>query len=313
MKKELFAEEITLIKLAQEYSDETKARELLESMRWPKGPVCPHCKCDDAYTVTPKKTSKSPARAGLYSCAACRKQFTVTVGTIFEDSHLPISKWLMAMFILCSSKKSISAHQLHRMLDITYRSAWFMAHRIRYAMAGGSIEKLTGTVEVDETYVGGQETQQTRGSKKVPVVALVSRKGPMMTRIVPTVSQKNLRKAINECVAKSASLNTDESMVYRKQYRDYVRHEVVNHSASEYTRLNPDGTMATVNSCESFFSLLKRGVHGSWHHVSRTHLHRYAGEFAFRWTHRQMTDGDRMEEVVKQVGGKRLTYKTVTA
>ncbi len=164
MKKEkpqFEAEELNLIALAQDYSDPDKARTLLESLLWPDGPVCPHCKNHKEkpiYSIKPRTTSKAPVRQGVYKCAACRKEFTVTVGTIFEDSHLPISKWLMAFFILCSSKKAISAHQLHRMLGITYKTAWFMAHRIRYSM-GPKLplgKLLTGTVEVDETFVGGK-------------------------------------------------------------------------------------------------------------------------------------------------------------
>ena len=158
MKTKLELEDVNLMTLAAQYSDEDKAIKLLEEMRWPNGVVCPHCKSvGEAYKLTPKTASASPGRKGLYSCGVCRKQFTVKVGTIFEDSHLPVSKWLMAMFILCSSKKSVSAHQLHRMLGITYKTAWFMAHRIRYAMGstGEKVPKLDGTVEIDETFVGG--------------------------------------------------------------------------------------------------------------------------------------------------------------
>src|SRR5256712_6948937 len=176
----LDGEDLNLIKLAQEYSDNDKARELLESLRWPNGPTCPHCgndgKAKSIYTITPKAASDRPARKGLYKCGACRKQFTVTVNTIFEDSHIPIGKWLMAIFLLCSSKKGMSAHQLHRMLDITYKSAWFMAHRIRFAMGEGPLaELLKGTVEIDETFVGGKGNMDTKHIRKTPVVALVQR------------------------------------------------------------------------------------------------------------------------------------------
>ena len=151
------ADEINLIKLARDYSDNDKARGLLESLRWPEGPICPHCKATEIYKLTARKKSKAPVRKGVYKCAQCRKQFTVTVGTVFEDSHIQIAVWMQAIFILCSSKKAISAHQLHRMLGITYKSAWFMAHRIRYAMGTGPLAQLLhGTVECDETYVGGK-------------------------------------------------------------------------------------------------------------------------------------------------------------
>jgi transposase-like protein len=310
------AEELNLVKLAQEYSDDDKARALLESLRWPDGPVCPHCQSDGKgakaiYKLEPKADSKSPARRGVYKCGSCRNQFTVTVGTLFEDSHLPLYKWLMAIFILCSSKKAVSAHQLHRMLGITYKTAWFMAHRIRYAM-GPPIpleSKLTGTVEVDETYVGGKGPSQTRYKRQVPVVALVQRDGDVHTRVVANVTQRNLKFAIADTVAKSAIVNTDDSGVYRKQLGAYARHDVVNHSREEYARHNPDGTVSHTNTCESFFSLLKRGVYGSWHHVSREHLPKYADEFAFRWNRRKATDGERAVAAIKATEGKRLTYR----
>lgn len=179
MKIKLDAEELNLMTLAKEYSDEDKARALLETMRWPNGPVCPHCKCDDVYKLTPSPKFKTPARKGLYCCAACRKQFSVTVGTVFEGSHIPISKWLMAMFIMCSAKKSISSNQLHRMLGVTYKTAWFMTHRLRFAMTPNHFAepKLTGTVEVDETFVGGKGDRTTKSQRKTPVVSLEPSQG----------------------------------------------------------------------------------------------------------------------------------------
>ena len=175
VKDEFDADELNLISLAQEYSDNDKARELLESLRWPNGCVCPHCKNDGKEKaiskLTPKAGSKSAVRKGVYFCGACRKQFTVTVGTVFEGSHIPISKWLMGWFLICSSKKGMSAHQLHRMLKITYKTAWFMAHRIRYAMGNDGI-KLNGVVEVDETFVGGKGDRTTRRQQKTPVMSV---------------------------------------------------------------------------------------------------------------------------------------------
>jgi transposase-like protein len=309
-------EDLNLIKLAQEYSDEDKARELLESLRWPQGATCPHCKrgksdCKDVYKIEPKAGSKSPARKGVYCCAACRKQFTVTVGTVFEGSHIPISKWLMAMFIICSSKKSISANQLHRMLGITYKSAWFMAHRIRFAMTPNhwAEPKLKGTVEVDETYVGGKGDRTTKASRKVPVVALIERGGIARVKVIASVTQKNLGQVLNECVDKGATVNTDEHGGYHQPLKQWKAHHKVCHSKSEYERKNQDGSIASTNTAESFFSLLKRGVYGSWHHVSREHLPKYANEFAFRWNHRHTTDGERMENFVPMIEGKRLTYR----
>lgn len=304
-------DELNLIKLAQEYADEDKARGLLESLRWPDGPVCPHCKCDDVYKLTPKASSKAPARKGLYSCAACREQFSVTVGTVFERSHIPISKWLMAMFIICSSKKSISANQLHRMLGITYKTAWFMAHRIRFAMADDVDRPLSGTVEVDETFVGGKGERKTTSRRKTPLVAMIERGGSVKTRVVANVTQKNLGAALNECVSKDATVNTDEHGAYRNPLKAWKAHHRVVHSRKQYTKKLPDGSTAGVNYCESFFSLLKRGVIGAWHHVSREHLAKYASEFAFRWNTRGDTDGERMSKFASMIEGKRLTYRQV--
>lgn len=314
MKTDFDAEELNLVKLAREYSDPEKARTLLESIRWPNGPVCPHCKnngTDKAiYKLQPKAGSST--RKGVYKCGACRKQFTVTVGTIFEDSHIPISTWLMALFIMCASKKAVSSHQIHRMLDVTYKTAWFMTHRIRFAL--GPVlpaEKLTGTVEVDETFIGGKGDMRTKKSRKTPVVALIQRDGACRTRVVADVTGKTVRAALETHVSQDAVVNTDDSGVYRGKLLDFKAHHVVNHSAYEYARDLDDGDVAHVNSAESFFSLLKRGVIGAWHKVSREHLPKYADEFAFRWTHRKVSDGERTVLAIQATEGKRLTYKQV--
>lgn len=310
----LNGDEINLVKLAQEYSDNDKARELLESLRWPNGPMCPHCANDGKskaiYTITSRTDSKRPSRKGLYKCGACRKQFTVTVGTIFEDSHIPIGKWLMAIFLLCSSKKGMSAHQLHRMLDMTYKTAWFMAHRIRFAMGEGPLAALIkGTVEIDETYVGGRGESRTLAIRKTAVVALVQRKGKVRTKVMSTVTQRNLRSCLNECAPAETIINTDKAGVYIGLNKTFQRHDVVDHSKYQYALKNADGSSAHVNTAESFFSLIKRGIMGSFHHVSREHLHRYASEFQFRWNNRHIEDGQRMEIAIEQVAGKRLTYR----
>jgi transposase-like protein len=307
-------DELNLITLAQQYADEDRARGLLESLLWPDGPVCPHCNNHTEkaiYKLEPKSNSKSKVRKGVYKCGACRKQFTVTVGTIFEDSHLPISKWLMAIFILCSSKKSISANQLSRMLKVTYKAAWFMNHRIRFAMSPElPLSKLLkGVVEIDETFVGGKGLHCSKTRRHTPVVALVQRGGPMQARVVSSVTQKNLGQALHECVSKDAVVNTDEHGAYRNPLKLWKAHHRVVHSRSEYIRRHKDGSVAGVNHCESFFSLLKRGVYGSWHHVSREHLPKYANEFAFRWNTRAQTDGERMETAIGMTTGKRLTYR----
>jgi len=237
----------------------------------------------------------------------------VTVGTILEDSHIPISKWLMAFFILCSSKKSISSHQLHRMLGVTYKTAWFLTHRIRYAMGPkfplGKL--LDGTVEVDETFVGGKGDRRTKRQRQTPVVALVQRDGACRTRVVADVTSKNLAAAISTHVSKEAIINTDDAGIYRGKLKAYKAHHVVNHSAEEYARQNEDGSVAHTNTVESFFSLLKRGVVGAWHHVSRERLAKYADEFAFRWTHRKSTDGERTVAAIQTATEKRLTYQQV--
>jgi transposase-like protein len=315
MKAKADKDEFNLAVLAREYSNERKARALFESLRWPDGAVCPHCakqgsECRDVYRIKPKSTSTRGARVGLWSCGACRKQFTVTVGTVLEGSHIPISKWLLAMFIMCSSKKGVSAHQMHRMLKVTYKTAWFLCHRIRFAMNEGPLARmLTGTVEVDETFVGGKGDIESRGARQTPVMALIERDGNVRTRVISSVTQKNLRAALNAYVAKDAIINTDQHKAYPLAVSGYRRHDTVNHSAYEYARKNSDGSLACTNTAESFFSLLKRGVYGSFHHVSREHLGRYADEFAFRWNNRKLTDGQRMEVAIEQVTGKRLTYR----
>jgi hypothetical protein len=245
----------------------------------------------------------SKTRQGLYKCKACRKQFTVTVGTVFEDSHIPMNKWLQAIYLLCSSKKGISAHQLHRMLGVTYKSAWFMAHRLRYAMTQTPlVEKLQGIVEVDETYIGGRKKGPNRGA---------NRKGPRMENKIgvvfpmPRVTAENLREAIVQNVSQDARLMTDESVLYVNVGREWpAGHESVKHSIKEYVR----GECHT-NSVEGFFSLLKRGINGVYHHVGKGHVGRYVDEFAFRYDSRKMTDGERANLAVLGAEGKRLTYK----
>lgn len=216
------------------------------------------------------------------------------------------------MAIICSSKKSVSSNQLHRMIGVTYKTAWFMTHRIRFAMTPNHFAepKLTGTVEVDETFVGGKGDRTTKSARKTPVVALVERGGIARVKVVASVTQKNLGAALHECVDKSAVVNTDEATAYVNPLKLWKQHNTVVHSKAEYKRQNADGSISSTNTAESFFSLLKRGVYGSWHHVSREHLWRYSNEFAFRWNHRHATDGERFEKLIPCIEGKRLTYKT---
>lgn len=305
------ADAMDLSKLAKYFSDEDAARTLLEEMRWGKdGAVCPRCGGADPYKLTPKADSKKPCRKGLYKCKACRKQFTVTVGTVFEDSHIPLSKWLLAIHLLAASKKGMSAHQLHRMLNISYKGAWFMAHRLRYAMQQGTLTPLmTGVVEIDETYVGGKRKGK-RGrpgadSHKTPVVALVERvTGRVRTFQVPRVTAENLREVIHGNVHPSSTLMTDDFRSYQAANPNVAAHHIINHTNGEYVRGE-----VTTNTVEGFFSILKRGINGVYHHVSRGHLPRYCDEFAFRYENRKVSDGARAAKLVLGAEGKRLTYK----
>jgi transposase-like protein len=308
------AGESVLKQLAEAYGEEGKARELLESWRWPRGPVCPHCQNAGEKRISElaaQPGSRSGVREGVYFCGACRQQFTVTVGTVMEGSHLPISKWLMALFLLCSSKKSLSANQIHRMIGVTYKTAWFLCHRIRFAMTPnhGAEPKLKGTVEVDETFVGGKGRARTRFCRQTPVVALIERLGLARVKVVASVTQKNLGAALSECVSREAVVHTDEHPGYRHPLKQWKEHQAVNHSHKEFQRRNPDGSRASTNTAESFFSLLKRGVIGAWHHVSREHLSKYANEFAFRWNTRHDSDGVRLTKFVGCIEGKRLIYR----
>jgi transposase-like protein len=300
---------LDLSKLAKFFSDEDAARDLLERMRWGQGgAVCPKCGAMEPYKLTPKPTSKKPGRKGLYKCRACRKQFTVTVGTVFEDSHIPISKWLLAIHLLCASKKGMSAHQLHRMLGITYKSAWFMAHRLRYAMTQEPLaSKLSGIVEADETYIGGRVKSGKKGPQlknKMAVVALVERGGRVRATVMPRVYGEQVREHIVKHVEQDVRLMTDESHLYTGIGKELASHETVKHSIKEYVR----GDVHT-NTVEGFFSLLKRGIVGVYHHVGTGHVHRYVDEFAFRYDSRRMTDAERAELAVAGAEGKRLTYK----
>ena len=300
---------LNLAKLAKWFSDEDAARALLEKMRWPNGPACPKCGGADPYKLTPKPGSKT--RKGLWKCRACRKQFTVTVGTIFEDSHIPISKWLLAIHLLCASKKGMSAHQLHRMLGVTYKSAWFMAHRFRYAMSQEPLaSKLSGIVEVDETYVGGTRKHRPQGGKPAPgdpqktaAMALVERNGRARAFPMERVTSRNAQDAIRSLVKKGSQMMSDEAHFYHALKSGYT-HETVHHSSGEYVR----GSVHT-NTVEGFFSLLKRGINGVYHHVGKGHLGRYCDEFSFRYSNRKMSDGARAELAVLGAEGKRLTYK----
>lgn len=302
---------------------EDKAREFLEAERWPKGAICPHCGVEgQSYRLKAKAESKHPVRPGVWKCGGCRKQFTVKVGTIFEDSHIPLTTWLKAIHLLCASKKGMSAHQLHRMLGVTYKSAWFMAHRIRYAMTQEPLSsKLTGIVEVDETYIGGKryfgpqsikagERAKDRPapfSGKEAVVSVLQRDGRVQSRHIGHVNAKTLRPIIDQMVAEDAHLMTDTSTVLTSAGSER-KHSQVNHKRKEYVR-RENGVCITTNGVEGYFANLKRGLNGVYHHVGKQHLHRYLSEFDFRYNARKLKDGERSLLAIKGTSGKRLKLR----
>lgn len=316
----------TLTELAKvACSDESAAVELMTRLRWPNGPACPLCGGDAPYKLSPKATTKHPVRRGLFKCRACRKQFSVTTGTVFEASHVPMSKWLMAIHLMSASKKGMSAHQLHRMLGVTYKAAWFVMHRLRHAMASNAsvFAKLSGTVEADETYVGGRRrigpTNKAdraalavgrpgpKDKKLTPVMALVERQGRLRLFPVERVDGRTLQNAIRENVNLDAHMMTDELHAYHGLDMGFASHNAIKHSAKEYVRGN-----VHTNTVEGVFSLLKRGIVGSFHHVSKGHLGRYCAEFEFRYNTRTAlgyTDGQRAAALVLGAENKRLTYK----
>lgn len=301
---------LTLKGLSKDYSREDEARELLESIRWADGVCCPRCGSTEVTKIEANPEKK--IRRGLYRCKDCRKnkrsnQFTVTVGTIFEDSHIPLSQWLQAITLLCSSKKGISAHQLHRQLGITYKSAWFMAHRIRYAMGTTAFKsKMKGVIEADETYVGGKARRIGRNTgweNKTPVFSLVQRDGGVRSFVVANVTGANVKEVLRKNVHRSADIMTDESKLYFAIGNEFASHSVVNHKRYEYVRDN-----AYTNTVEGFFSILKRGINGVYHHVSKEHLHRYLAEFDFRYNNRKIDDHERTVKAISGFEGKRLKY-----
>ena len=299
---------ITLPELASYFQNEDAAREFLEQLLWPEGPVCPHCGCIGGhYKIESKTESKRPSRKGLWACKDCRKQFSVKVGTMFEGSHVPIHIWLYAFHLLSSSKKGMSAHQLHRTLGVTYKTAWFIAHRIRYAMESESMEKMSGIVEADETYVGGKCPRPIMASHKgkTPVFSLVERGGRVKSQVVDRVTSKNLKAVIRENVETTSTIMTDDFSSYKGLNKEFYQHKVIRHSRGVYSR--PGGVHT--NTIEGYFSILKRGIVGIYQHVGKQHLDRYLAEFDFRYNARKITDGERAILALKGIEGKRLTYK----
>jgi transposase-like protein len=303
------------------FNDETAARDYLEKLYWPEGPVCAHCGVvNHAYTTK---------RPGVWRCAEaeCRKDFTVTMKTVMERSHIALHKWLLAFHLFTASKKGFSAHQLHRTLGVTYRSAWFMAHRVREAMRAGGLDVPLGRggkiVEADETYFGNvpeskRPTKTTSGRKftkggrsgpsgKRAVVSLVERGGSVRSFHVAVADGETVSNIVNENIAKEAHLMTDESRLYTRPGEQFATHETVVHSRKEYVR----GRVHT-NTVEGYFSIFKRGMKGVYQHCGEKHLHRYLAEYDFRYNHREVlgfNDGERAALALKHAAGKRLTYK----
>ena len=305
---------------ADHFRNDDAARAYLEGVLWPDGPVCPHCgSINHAYATK---------RPGVFRCAEkeCRKDFTVTMRTVMERSKIALHKWLQAFHLMCSSKKGVSAHQLHRTLDIGYQAAWFMAHRIREAMRDGGLAPLGGNggiVEADETYFGNvpeskRPTKTTNGrpftkrgktgpSGKRAVVSLIERGGRVRSFHPANADGESVAAIVRENIARETRLQTDESRLYTKVGAEFAAHETVNHSAKEYARGD-----VTTNTVEGYFSIFKRGMKGVYQHCGEKHLHRYLAEYDFRFNHRVklgFNDGERAALAVKGASGKRLTYR----
>lgn len=298
--------------LSEAFQDEDKARAIIESTRWPDGPVCSHCGSKDVRRMKARPTSVRPCRPGLLNCRTCRKQFSVRLGTVMEGSHIPLRQWLFAIHAMNASKKGVSAHQIHRTLGVDYKSAWFLCHRIRFAMENGPLKaklngKLDGTVEADETYVGPRNRGGKRGrgaeNKKI-VFTLVSREGEARSFHVPNVQGKTLKGIIRDNVAGTAEICTDSFPSYQGLDKEFASHETVDHGENEYVRGD-----VHVDFAESYFSLLKRGVIGIFHHLSAKHMHRYLNEFDYRWNRRKVADGERVLDTLRNLAADRLYYR----
>jgi transposase-like protein len=298
---------------APHFHNEEAAYAFVEARLWPKGAVCPHC----GETKRVGKMGGKATRIGTHKCYACRKQFTVKVGTVFESSHVPLHQWLQAFYLICGSKKGISSNQLHRILGVTLKTAWFMSHRIREAMRSGGLAPFGGeggAVEVDETFIGrepgekGQKAAHSRGFQhKMKVLSLVDREtGKAVSFVVDHVDTATILPIVRENVAKEARLMTDEGRWYWPIGREFAEHQKVFHSHGEYVRDD-----AHTNTVEGFFSIFKRGMRGVYQHCGKQHLHRYLAEFDFRYSNRValgIGDAERADIALIGVKGKRLTY-----
>lgn len=308
---------INILTLSERLPDEAAAYEYLETLRWNGSPVCPHCDSDRCYFLAPRapRTTSTGAttQRRLWKCGACRMKFSVLTGTVMHGTKIPVRTWVFVLFEMAASKNGIAAREIERKYGITNRAAWFLTHRIREAMkAGGITTRITGTVIADETFVGGlngnrHASKRDRSIPKTPVLTLIHKEsGQSRSRVVPDVTGSTLKRAMQEQVHNSSILHTDEAKAYGTFGWMFAGHETVNHSDGVYARLN--GKVST-NQVENFFSQLKRSLDGTHHHVSREHLARYLAEFDFRFSTRQLTDTERMVELVGRVGGRRLTYR----
>src|SRR5258708_1417850 len=287
-----------------------QARTMLEDIRWPKGATCIHCGSQSVTSLQGKST-----RPGVYKCKDCRKQFTVTVGTIFERSHIPLRKWVIAFYMMITARKGVSALQLQRDLDlVSYESAWHMAHRLRLMMKTEQYaSKMGGTVEIDEVYVGGKPRRYSaipskggRGTRKAQVFVIVERNGSVRTAVVENVQKDTLQPLVRENVEETAIVNSDEWKAYIGLSDHFAEHKVVKHRIGQY--VNGD---AYTNTAESFNALVKRAHYGIYHYISKKHLHRYCVEFGYRWDHRYENHIDAVEHGLGMAEGKRLMYKTL--
>ena len=296
---------------ARAFTNDDIAREAIERLMWPNGPVCPHCNSSEKIGKVEGKT----ARPGLYYCGACKGQFTVTVGTIFERSKVPLSKWWFAIHLLAGGKKGTSSHQIGRMLGVSYQTAWFMTHRIREAMRDGSLSPMGGEgqiVEVDESYIGRKEGEEVRVGfhHKNAVLTLVERGGRARSFHIEKASKEQVVPIVRENLARESHLMTDESGIYNRVGKEFAKHDVVDHSRDEWGYTDHrTGVKINTNTIEGFFSIFKRGMIGVYQHCGEQHLHRYLAEFDFRYSNRSklgVSDAERAAKIVKGAKGKRL-------